>query len=76
MKIPVGEHNHALGEHHHRARYSDEFVELLRRLNREEGLGVIKLHRLYPHVPKETIRAFLLMRRRATIVRGWRDDGS
>jgi hypothetical protein len=73
VKIPTNENGIPLGEHHHRARHSDELVRCIRRLHEGEGLGYRAIARLHPEVSIHTIRAIVEYRRRAGVPRGWRD---
>lgn len=70
-RVPVSEDGIALGQFHHRARYSDALVEAVRRDHERHGLGYRRLSRKY-HVGIGTIRGWCRYLRRATTPAGWR----
>ena len=69
--VPVSEDGIALGEHHHRARYSDALVEAVRNDHERHGLGYRRLSRKYG-VGVGTVRGWCRYLRRATTPAGWR----
>lgn len=61
----VNETGHALGEAHHRAKLTDEDVELIRDIYEEGMCGYLTLARVW-NVDKATIRDIVTYRRRAS----------
>lgn len=65
--VQFGESGHRVGESHHRAKLSDEQVDLIRDLHEEYGFGYKKLAHVFK-VSRDTIRQICLyMRRNATV---------
>lgn len=71
QRVPVSEDGIPLGEHHHRARYSDAFVEQVRQDHERGGLGYRRLARKYG-VSVGVVKAWCRYLRRATVPAGWR----
>lgn len=65
MKVAINEWNHPLGEHHSRAKHSDELVETMRVMH-EEGLGYRRIARLLG-VNLWTVRDIVAFRRRNVV---------
>jgi hypothetical protein len=70
-RVPISEDGIALGEHHHRARYSDALVEAVRNDHERHGLGYRRLGRKYG-LCIGTVRGWCRYLRRATTPAGWR----
>jgi hypothetical protein len=61
--IPINEHGNRIGQHHHRARYTDAEVSLAIDLY-EDGFSVASVARMM-EIPRTTINDYVLGRRRA-----------
>lgn len=71
MTIAVDEYGNPLGEHHHRAKLSDEDVELIRDIYDEGMESYASIAHVFG-VSRETVRDIVKFRRRATTPAGYR----
>ena len=68
--VPVDANGNAVGQYHHRAKLTDEQVELIRDLHEEGAMGYRTLAR-YFGVSRETIKKICRFERRATHAEAW-----
>ena len=69
--IPYGEKGRPIGENHGLARWSDEFVEMVRDMHEHQNVRASEIRKLY-NIPKSTLSCILNYKSRAVTPVSWK----
>lgn len=71
MLVPVNELGKRIGQHHHNARYSDDFIDRIRALHEDDGIGYRRIAKLLG-ISRHVVAKICRYERRAQTPERWK----